>query len=45
MPKDKHQCLFLKSHEDYRLRGFLTRGGTPHMKGVGMLIGNFELNP
>ena len=20
-------------------------GGTPHMKGVGMLIGNFELNP
>ena len=21
------------------------RGGTPHMKGVGMLVGNFELNP
>ena len=20
------------------------RGGTPHMKGVGMLVGNFELN-
>ena len=20
-------------------------GGTPHIKGVGMLIGNFELNP
>ena len=20
-------------------------GGTPHMKGVGMLVGNFELNP
>ena len=20
-------------------------GGTPHMKGVAMLIGNFELNP
>ena len=19
--------------------------GTPHMKGVGMLVGNFELNP
>ena len=21
------------------------RGGTPHMKGVGMLVANFELNP
>ena len=21
------------------------RGGTPHMKGVGMFVGNFELNP
>ena len=21
------------------------REGTPHMKGVGMLVGNFELNP
>ena len=20
-------------------------GGTPHMKGLGMLVGNFELNP
>ena len=20
-------------------------GGTPHMKGVGILVGNFELNP
>ena len=20
-------------------------GGTPHIKGVGMLVGNFELNP
>ena len=20
-------------------------GGTPHMKGAGMLVGNFELNP
>ena len=20
-------------------------GGTPHMKGVGMIVGNFELNP
>ena len=20
-------------------------GGTPHMKGVGMVVGNFELNP
>ena len=20
-------------------------GGTPHMKGVGMFVGNFELNP
>ena len=20
-------------------------GGTPHMKGVGMLVGNFEFNP
>ena len=28
---------------------FLTKdpggGGTPHMRGVGMLVGNFELNP
>ena len=23
----------------------LNPGGTPHMKGVGMLVGNFELNP
>ena len=23
----------------------VTRGGTPHIKGVGMLVGNFELNP
>ena len=23
----------------------LSRGGTLHMKGVGMLVGNFELNP
>ena len=23
----------------------MARGGTPHMKGVGMLVGNFELNP
>ena len=25
--------------------GHLGGGGTPHMKGVGMLVGNFELNP
>ena len=24
---------------------FETRGGTLHMEGVGMLVGNFELNP
>ena len=25
---------------------FIPRGvGAPHMKGVGMLVGNFELNP
>ena len=23
----------------------LQGGGTPHMKGVGMLVGNFEFNP
>ena len=23
----------------------ISRGGPPHMKGVGMLVGNFELNP
>ena len=23
----------------------VTRGGTLHIKGVGMLVGNFELNP
>ena len=32
-----------------QLLDFLTLGGggggTPHMKGVGMLVGNFELNP
>ena len=27
------------------LRGDRGLGGTPHMKGVGMLVGNFELNP
>ena len=26
-------------------RGFIPGGGTPLMKGVGMLVGNFELNP
>ena len=25
-------------------RHFPPGGGTPHMKGVGMLVGNFELN-
>ena len=29
----------------YYPRHRLTPGGTPHMKGVGMLVGNFELNP
>ena len=24
---------------------YILSGGTPHIKGVGMLIGNFELNP
>ena len=25
--------------------GNLSPGGTPHMKGVGMFVGNFEFNP
>ena len=25
--------------------GKCSPGGTPHMKGVGMLVGNFEINP
>ena len=28
-----------------RGRGGGRERGTPHMKGVGMLVGNFELNP
>ena len=27
------------------LKDEIESGGTPHMKGVGILVGNFELNP
>ena len=27
------------------VRKIFPGGGTPYMKGVGMLVGNFELNP
>ena len=27
------------------LKDKIEPGGTPHMKGVGILVGNFELNP
>ena len=30
---------------DGRPKLFTSRGGTLHIKGVGMLVGNFELNP
>ena len=33
------RSLFLPP--EYKSRG----GGTPHMKGAGMLVGNFELSP
>ena len=42
---------YTKHHSLYRpdgLKGLKmkqARGGTPHMKGVGTLLGNFELNP
>ena len=31
--------------EKYRIAARGGGGGGPHMKGVGMLVGNFELNP
>ena len=34
----------LKLANVYRLT-IVAGGETPHMKGVGMLVGNFELNP
>ena len=39
-------CLKQSSEmSDFCLKQGLKPGGTPHMKGVGMLVGNFELNP
>ena len=33
------------SDEIISYKAYFQTGGTPHMKGVGMLVGNFELNP
>ena len=33
------------NHKSLLLKAPRGGGGTPHMKGVGMLVGNFELNP
>ena len=32
-------------YEIAHILGHGVGGGTPHMKGVGMFVGNFELNP
>ena len=34
-----------RMHESCSPREVGGGGGTPHMKGLGMLVGNFELNP
>ena len=39
-----------KKLEEFVNKGIINQasmpgGGSPHMKGVGMLVGNFELNP
>ena len=39
-------CLKQSSEmSDFCLKQGFKPGGTPHIKGVGMLVGNFELNP
>ena len=49
-----HKTLFEGTREgDYLTAAIISNivrwksspGGAPHMKGVGMLVGNFELNP
>ena len=35
----------IELHSERKVRTAIIPGGTPHMKGVGMLVGNFELNP
>ena len=39
--KSLSKCCMLSDIRTETCRG----GGTPHMKGVGMLVGTFELNP
>ena len=40
------QGILRISYVEFLLKFLLkTPGVTPHMKGVGMLVGNFELNP
>ena len=46
---DKYRCREVVLISTFKESKFkqepITPGGTPHMKGVGMLVGNFELNP
>ena len=37
-------CLQILEEADRQRADDSFPGGTPHMKGVGMLVGNFELN-
>ena len=40
--------MFSRLNEQIVIESYPTGGGgggTPHMKGMGMLVGNFELNP
>ena len=40
-----HFLVINKGARQFYLSFDTRGGGTPHMKGVGMLVGNFELNP
>ena len=39
------QQVLFETRWSMTVRVNVARGGAPHMKGVGMLVGNFELNP
>ena len=40
----KNDIFGLKWGQDFENRAGYPGGGDPHMKGVGMFVGNFELN-
>ena len=50
MNVDVLQPTLIQSFNSFRVQNdtlfkIAGRGGTPHMKGMGMLVANFELNP